>query len=74
MKEVGRGIFEKDMEFRFGQMALAMKEIGIIIKQMAKENSYMLMVIFTMAIGLMIKLQEKVYITIIMELNMMDSG
>lgn len=46
MKEVGRGNFDRDMEFRFGMMVLVIKEIGIIIKQTVKGNSSTLMAIF----------------------------
>ncbi len=51
IKEVGRGIFGRDMESRFGLMVLAIKEIGIIIRQTEKGNSYMLMVIFMKGTG-----------------------
>lgn len=51
MKEVGREISEKVMEFRYGLMVQDIKETGIIIKQMAKESLSTLMEIYMKVIG-----------------------
>ena len=55
-------------------MAQYMKDGGKIIKQMEKADLYMLMEMYMMAIGLMIKLMVLVYTAIQMVLNMKDIG
>ena len=51
---------------RNGQMVLYMMDIGKTIEHMGKESSFILMAIFTMVIGLMIKLMATEYIIISM--------
>lgn len=41
MMEAGGETLEKDMECKFGQTGLDIKEIGIITKPMGRENLYM---------------------------------
>jgi hypothetical protein len=59
---------------RYGQMVLNMKENGVRIKQMVKENSGMLMVTFMKANGLMIKQTVMEYMFMLMELGMRVTG
>lgn len=54
-------VSDKVKEFKFGLMAPCMKDGGSIIKQMEKEDLFMLMETFTMEIGKMIKLMELVF-------------
>ena len=48
-----------DTDINFGQMALVMKVIGLMIRQTALENCNMQMVIFTRVNGVMTKHMEK---------------
>lgn len=74
MKEAGRVIYGKGMEFSIGLMEHAMKEIGIIIRQMERGSLRMLTVMSMRGIGSMIKLQASEPIIIIMELSIKGNG
>ena len=50
-KEVGKEIYDKAMEYRFGLMELDTKDNGIKIKPMEKVNLYILMEISMMDNG-----------------------
>ena len=59
---------------RSGLMVLCMRVGGETIKLTVVEGLFMLMVISMMDIGLMIKLMELVFISILMELSMKANG
>ena len=58
----------------FGQTQLGTKVTGSSIKHADKENSFTLMVIFTMGSGLIIKQTEKVFTPTLRALDMKVSG
>ncbi len=66
--------FGKDMEFRLGQMALNIKAIGKITRQVGKVSLRMQMAIFMMANGKKIKHQDLAFIYIITALSIKDNG
>lgn len=61
-------------ENKLGQMVLSTLENGEKIVLMVKVNSFMLMVIFMMDFGLMIKLMDLEFTSTLMELNMKECG
>jgi hypothetical protein len=65
---------EEDMELKGFKMAINLKVSGQTTKQMAKENIGMLMVIIMKDIGLMIRLMEKVYTHLQMDLAILENG
>jgi len=67
MKANGLMDLEMDMVFRNGKMVLFMKDSGVSDKHKVKANSYMLMEIYTRAIGITIKQMDKEFIVIEME-------
>jgi len=60
----GLGVLETVLEYNNGLMGLDMKVLGKIIGHMARVNLLILMVIFMMENGLMIKLMDLVFIII----------
>ena len=67
-------ILDKEKEDKSGLMDQCMKVGGRTIKLMAEEDLYMLMEMYTMVNGWMIKHTEKVFIVIQMALNIKDLG
>jgi len=65
---------EMDLEYRYGLMALNIKDIGKIIKQTEKENLSIQMEIFIKDYGLMIEQMAREYIFIMMALNTKEIG
>jgi hypothetical protein len=62
------------MELKDFRMAINLKVNGTTTKQTAKENIGTLMVIIMKVIGSMIKLMEKVYIHLQMDLAILGNG
>jgi hypothetical protein len=60
----GLEVLETVLEYKNGLMGLDMKVLGKIIEHMARVNLLILMVIFMMENGLMIKLMDLVFIII----------
>lgn len=71
MKILGR---EMEWEYKYGQMDLFMKDFGSMIKQMAREDLFMLIEMFMKEIGEMIRQRDMVFTIIQMEQSMKDSG
>ena len=59
---------------KYGQMAVCMRVIGEMIRQMAEEDSFTQMEMFMKVIGRMIKPMVRVNISIQMELSTKDIG
>ena len=74
MMENGVELTEKEKELKFGLMELDTRVILETIEPMEEVNFGIRMVIYTMEIGLMIKLTVKEYIATQMVLNMMVIG
>jgi len=74
MKENGLDNKEMDMEFKYGQMELNMKDNGNKIGLMEKVSFGMSVEIFMMENGKKIELVVKEDIFMLMELNLMDNG
>ena len=73
-KVVGEDKYDKVRELKFGQMVQDIRDNLKMIKQMGRVNLFMLMVIYMMEPGQMIKLQVLEFIIIIMEQNMKVNG
>lgn len=75
-EESGLWIMITDMgeELRSGMTAQFIKGSGKMIKQMARDDSFTLTVMFMREIGLMIRLMVKVFILIQMEPSMLETG
>lgn len=75
-EESGLWIMITDMgeELRSGMTAQFIKDSGKMIKQMARDDSFTLTVMFMREIGLMIRLMVKVFILIQMEPSMLETG
>lgn len=74
MRENGLDNVEMDLEFKFGQMELNMKDIGKKIGLMEKVSFGMLVETFMMEIGKKIESLVKENIFMLMEHNMRDIG
>lgn len=70
----GEVTYEKAMEFKYGMMEQNIRETGTTIKLMGEASLLILMVMYMMELGLMIKLQEREHIIITMVQNTKDSG
>jgi hypothetical protein len=64
----------REKELKSGRMEVNMRATGKMIKQMIKEDLFMLTEMFTKVTGTMIKLKEEVPMNIWMEQNMLETG
>lgn len=74
IKVNGKAKRDMDLEYKFGQMELNMKDIGKTIRLMAKESSGMPMEMFLMVNGKMIKHMVTEFIFMLMEQNTKENG
>ena len=74
MRENGKMIIEKEMEFLYGNVGISMKEIGIKIKKMEKDFILDQMEINIMENGKMIKYKAKVVLNGLMVQPIMEIG
>ena len=65
---------EKVWEYSSGLMALFMKDTGDIIRQMEKEDLFMVIEMFILEIGKMIKLMALANLSMMMVQHSMDNG